>query len=173
MDKTKLVSEINWSQDRETILSQMVNVCNEIFQNTDFKPERNSTLGEKDVDVFFRGDPSRICHIWPKMRDRLFDVWLRPDFYSKVVSKLSQLGIQLGTNKTDWASGRVSLEETIDILMALAGKEFIVDDINTPIPPDRLEKTDNGMNVWCPKCKNIFSLSERCPECGQLIKYVG
>ena len=42
-------------------------------------------------------------------------------------------------------------------------------DINTPLAP-KGESAD-GFVVICPRCDNKFKRAERCPDCGQLIRY--
>ena len=44
-----------------------------------------------------------------------------------------------------------------------------VNDINTAMLPKAI--SDDGTVVVCPRCEIKFLRAERCPECGQLIKY--
>ena len=41
--------------------------------------------------------------------------------------------------------------------------------INTPISPKGM--STDGFVIICPRCENKFQRAERCPDCGQLIKY--
>ena len=43
-------------------------------------------------------------------------------------------------------------------------------DINTPVEPKSISK--DGIDVVCPRCEEKFKHADRCPECGQLIKYI-
>ncbi len=47
--------------------------------------------------------------------------------------------------------------------------DYKTKDINTPIPP--LGISADGSVVICPRCETKFKRAERCPDCGQLIKY--
>lgn len=43
-------------------------------------------------------------------------------------------------------------------------------DINTPLLPKKTIRDENGLiRYQCPKCEYLLKISERCPECGQLI----
>ncbi len=45
------------------------------------------------------------------------------------------------------------------------------DDINTPKKPkNRIRKADGSMQYICGRCNTTFLKSQRCPECGQLVK---
>ncbi len=45
----------------------------------------------------------------------------------------------------------------------------LVDSINTPMPPKGISA--DGFVVICPRCDSKFKRADRCPDCGQLIKY--
>ena len=44
-------------------------------------------------------------------------------------------------------------------------------DINTPMrPKKKIRKADGTISYQCGRCDYSFRQSERCPECGQLVK---
>ena len=45
----------------------------------------------------------------------------------------------------------------------------LVDSINTPMLPKGMSA--EGFVVICPRCDTKFKRADRCPDCGQLIKY--
>ena len=64
-----------------------------------------------------------------------------------------------------------NIDEALDFINNNLCKQVIVagDSINTPIPPKGLSA--DGYVVICPRCDTKFKRADRCPECGQLIKY--
>ena len=56
---------------------------------------------------------------------------------------------------------------TEQLFNRLVGKE--VDDINVAIEPKDISV--DGFVVICPRCEEKFKHADRCPNCGQLIKY--
>ncbi len=60
-------------------------------------------------------------------------------------------------------------DELFSFVDECLGKSVNNSDINTPIEPK--EMSADGFVVICPRCDTKFKRAERCPECGQLIKY--
>lgn len=61
----------------------------------------------------------------------------------------------------------------------IIGEEHFIDwkessvsaDINTPLRPKRkIRKADGTISYKCPRCNEFFKKSDRCPECGQMVK---
>ncbi len=48
---------------------------------------------------------------------------------------------------------------------------LVTDDINIPLPPANVIEDMGEKKFVCPRCKDTFIEAQRCPECGQLIKY--
>jgi hypothetical protein len=58
---------IDWDVDKENLLKQWEMILKNILDGSVYYVERNSTSGEKNVDIFRSDDKeNRICHVWPK-----------------------------------------------------------------------------------------------------------
>ena len=62
-----------------------------------------------------------------------------------------------------------SSEAFFDFVDECFGKNVDNSDINTPLEPKGMSA--DGYVVICPRCDTKFKRADRCPECGQLIKY--
>ena len=64
-----------------------------------------------------------------------------------------------------------NMDEALDFMKNTLCKRDIEanDSINTPVSPKSVSA--DGFVVICPRCDAKFKRAERCPECGQLIKY--
>ncbi|WP_026527814.1 hypothetical protein [Butyrivibrio sp. VCD2006] len=60
-------------------------------------------------------------------------------------------------------------EKFFEFSDACFGKTVDNSDINTPLPPKGMSA--DGFVVICPRCETKFKRADRCPDCGQLIKY--
>ena len=78
--------DLDWNNDTETILAQLVKIINEVLDGTDYYAQRNSTIGEKNVDIFKKGVSGRVGHLWPRKRDKNTHV----NFMLDIVEQLGQ-----------------------------------------------------------------------------------
>lgn len=62
-----------WDGDIEETLDNLLNFFKPVFEGTEYSIERNSTFGEKCLNIFKQGLPQRIGHIWPKKHKHVFD----------------------------------------------------------------------------------------------------
>ena len=64
-----------------------------------------------------------------------------------------------------------SIEEALDFINSnlCQDSSALPDSINTPAMPKGMSA--DGFVVICPRCDTKFKKADRCPECGQLIKY--
>ena len=94
-------------------------------------------------------------------------IGLKCPFYRKYADLIDQIDDKAWRAKYD--ETRIifySADEFFEFVNKCLGS---VDDINTPLPPKGISA--DGTVVICPKCETKFKRAERCPDCGQLIKY--
>ena len=94
-------------------------------------------------------------------------IGLHTPLYEKYGELIDEIGDEDWKSKHD--ETRIifeSLESFFAFTSKCLGK---VVDINVPATPKALSV--DGAVVVCPRCDNKFQRAERCPECGQLIKY--
>ena len=72
--ENRVITDLEWDNDIESILSQYVKIINDVLEGTDYYAKRNSTIGEKNVDIFKKGVNGRVGHLWPRKRDRIIHV---------------------------------------------------------------------------------------------------
>ncbi|MBE5919943.1 MAG: hypothetical protein E7272_08865 [Pseudobutyrivibrio ruminis] len=60
-------------------------------------------------------------------------------------------------------------EEIIELARQMGLVSFELNDINIPVEPKGISA--DGFIVICPRCEGKFKHADRCPDCGQLIKY--
>ncbi len=70
----KVPDTFDWEDDMEGILKSLSSILSKILEGTDYSVERNKTIGERDVDIFRKGESRRVGQIWPKKRDQRFEV---------------------------------------------------------------------------------------------------
>ena len=76
--------------------------------------------------------------------------------------------------KYSYKERRITFDSVEETLAFIHNKLHFVNSvssmsINTPLPPK--DMSADGFVIICPKCNNKFQRAERCPDCGQLIKY--
>lgn len=84
--QNRKVSGLNWDCNIEEILAQFVEILNEVLADTEYYAERNSTVGEKNVDIFKKGVSGRVGHLWPRKRDQIIHV----NFTNDIVEQLER-----------------------------------------------------------------------------------
>ena len=68
--------ELNWYAEKETLLRKACEEINAILNGTTFTALRNTTVGEKCVNIMQEGVKGYVGHIWPKIKNHEFDVCL-------------------------------------------------------------------------------------------------
>lgn len=121
--KSKTTEDILWNSDKESLLREIRLILSDCLKGSRFYLERNSTPGEKSIDIFLSGEKKRIGSIWPKNRKKCIDLLLSNEYVD-----LLRLKIELPTDK-DVKPGRVlnfrkfeaiTVEKTIEIIDCLA-----------------------------------------------------
>ena len=116
---------MNWDADIETILKAFVNDYSAILEGTDYYVLRNSTIGEKCINLMKKNESHRVGHIWPKKRSQTVDVCLTKNLAQVISTKISlpQATEVKKDRLPEWCGfSKVSYEKTIEIINALANK---------------------------------------------------
>lgn len=75
---------------------------------------------------------------------------------------------------SDFTRIETSLVKICDFLEGgsiICKTQSVSDDINTPLRPKTIiRKADGSVRYVCGRCEESFLKSQRCPECGQLVK---
>ena len=82
------VVDLDWDNDIETILSQYVKILNDALKGTDYYAQRNSTIGERNVDIFKQGVSGRVGHLWPRKRNQIIHVNFTLDIVEQLGKKM-------------------------------------------------------------------------------------
>ena len=113
---------MNWDADIETILKAFVDDLSEILEGTDYYVMRNSTIGEKCVNLMKVGVSTRVGHIWPKKRLQAVDVCLMKNQINTISSKIT-LPESTEVKKDrlkDWRGfPKLSYEKALEMIQAL------------------------------------------------------
>lgn len=80
--------DLDWNNDTETILAQFVKIINKILDGTDYYAQRNSTIGEKNIDIFKKGVSGRVGHLWPRKREQIIHVNFTLDIVEQLGKKM-------------------------------------------------------------------------------------
>ena len=104
-------------------------------------------------------------------------IWLKPNHIRIYGGKYTPLFSKLPDEpsyKYSHKERRIAFHKIEDALefidSKLCKKEAgLPDSINTPVEPKGLAV--DGSVVVCPRCESKFKKADRCPDCGQLIKY--
>ncbi len=120
--------DIHWDSDMETVLHECVAVLTELFCGTSYSAVRNTTVGEKCIDVFWgqeRVNNPRIAHIWPKLRAEKVDLCLQTVFVDRIkdVINLPEDSDVKDGRYPNWRTfKKIPVTKAVEILGAVAGK---------------------------------------------------
>lgn len=116
---------INWRADIETILASFSEEFNHIFDGTDYYAVRNSTSGEKSVDIMKNGFSRRVGHVWPKKQSQTVDICLTKNLIRIVEGQISlpePKELKKGRYDNWRCFPKVSYEKTIQVIERIANK---------------------------------------------------
>lgn len=71
---------IEWRNNIEDILLAAEKLFNKFLEGSEYYCKRNTTINEKDIDLFKKGIDKRIGHIWPKKQTHTVDFCLENDY---------------------------------------------------------------------------------------------
>ena len=74
----------DWTSDKETILMELKKSLISSFSGTLYYFERNSSVGERCININYKGETRRVGSIWPHNNKMIYDVVLRNDIFCKV-----------------------------------------------------------------------------------------
>ena len=83
-------------------MSSLSNQVNHFIDGTNYYAKRNSTISEKDVDIFVIGKDGRIGSIWLNKRTQTFDVIWHVDIVNSLKFKM-----ELPMHATDKRSSKI------------------------------------------------------------------
>ncbi|MCQ2535171.1 MAG: hypothetical protein MJ172_11500 [Clostridia bacterium] len=112
---------IDWDFNVEEILTQTRRLLSDRYKDTEYYFERNSTAGEKNIDVFKNGYPKRIGYIYPKKRFQQYDLCLEIGLFNIANSKMILPELQeIKINRySNTRRCRVETEKMLEILDAV------------------------------------------------------
>ncbi len=129
-ERTELVGAhtIHWDADIETVLYEIAEIINDALVGTSYSADRNTTIGEKCVDIFWgteRKANPRVAHVWPKRRTENMDFCVRTELVSLMKGKIdlpADSDIKEG-RYSNWRSYRkISISRVLEMISALTGK---------------------------------------------------
>ena len=122
---------IHWDSDVESLLQEFSTIFNDLFKGTSYTADRNSTPGEKSVDIFW-GEPSainkRVAHAWPKLRTENMDLSVQTELVSLIKDKVDlpeDDDIKPGRYSGWRTFKKIPMSKALEILGAIAGKASI------------------------------------------------
>ena len=117
---------INWDADKETVLKEIVVILNDLFIGTSYTASRNSTSGEKNVDIFYgKGsvDNPRVAHVWPKTRTESVDLCVTIELVEQIKNRVElpeDSDIKPGKYLNWRAFKKIPVSKALEILKELA-----------------------------------------------------
>ena len=121
MEELRWPEDIDWKDDVEGILKQTARILSDILAGTKYSVSRNSTIGEKDVDIFVEGEEKRIGQIWPKKRDRRFELTIPKEWYSEKIKSL--LPEPKSERVNDYYFPYTNYEQLVDVFLLIGSKK--------------------------------------------------
>lgn len=121
--ENRMHMNLNWDNNIELILKQLASLLNDKLKGSDYYVERNSTIGEKNLDLFKQGNPKRVGHIWPKKREQVMHASFTNDIVRQLACRIEMpqdCDVKKGRN-LDWRQYRnLSLDMLIEMISELA-----------------------------------------------------
>ena len=118
---------IHWDLDVESLLQEFSTIFNDLFKGTSYIAARNSTPGEKSVDIFW-GEPSvmnkRVAHAWPKLRTENMDLCVQTELVNLIKDKVvlpDDDDIKPGRYSGWRTFKKIPMSKALEILGAIAG----------------------------------------------------
>ena len=122
-----------------------------------------SVVEDEDVRVYFRKNAIRVnLRLWLEERYNRIDKDLF--YFSDNIKADLPTGV---INPTPFVKTE-NIESFIRALFSEGSTQTV--DINTPLKPKNILKSDSEIHFICGKCGYDFRKADRCPECGQLVK---
>ena len=111
---------LDWNSDIEGILQKLSHILSVILEGTDYYVRRNAKFGERDVDIFKKGEDRRIGQIWPKKYDQRIELTLPKELISTDVKEL--LPEPTSERKNDCYYPNTSYVVLVHVFLTIAGK---------------------------------------------------
>lgn len=121
--ENRKITDLSWDNNVEEILLQFAEILNGVLEGTEYYVERNSTIGEKNLDVFRKGIQGRIGHLWPRKRERVIHINFTTDIVEQLQSRMDmpeESEVKDG-KKLNWRAYRgVDFETTMNMMKELS-----------------------------------------------------
>lgn len=117
--------EIDWTLGIEQVLLQLKYLFAAVLSGSVYWVERNSTVGEKNLDIFEKGDTRRVGSIWPKTTYQSMDLIFTTDMVKKIEKRVElpeDHDVKKGRYPGERLYKKVSLEKVLEIITVIAGK---------------------------------------------------
>ena len=117
--------EIDWTLGKEQVLLQLKYLFAAVLSGSVYWVERNSTVGEKNLDIFEKGDIRRVGQIWPKTTYQSMDLIFTTDMIKKLEKRVElpeDHDVKKGRYPGERLYKKVSLEMVLEIITVIAGK---------------------------------------------------
>lgn len=87
-EENRVITDLDWDGSVEDILQEFTQIMNRALAGTDYYAERNTSLGEKNVNLFKKGTTGRVGHFWPRKRERVIHANFTLDIVEQLESKM-------------------------------------------------------------------------------------